>query len=232
MRGQDRAYRVGGDEFALIMPETAPEDAGPALDRLRRTIETGVTPMSISIGYASTNNAYSPELLRDHADKALYEAKHKGKNQVAMFSLDLSSGTELTTAKTQALRRVLDTGNLEMWYQPIYHYGGEALLAFEALLRMPAEPEIEGPEEAFKIAESLGKARELDLLCVAGALNSAYNLPTDVKLFINLDPATLTNSRFSVRELTQLVDASPFERARIVFEVTEHSIVPVLTLRD
>jgi EAL domain-containing protein (putative c-di-GMP-specific phosphodiesterase class I) len=223
---------VGGDEFALIMPETDHADASAALERLRKTIESGLPGTTISIGFASAGEAYSPEILRDHADKALYEAKHKGKNQVAAFNPELSQGVEVTSAKTQALRRVIDGGGVEMWYQPIYHYGGHKLLAFEALLRMPTEPEIEGPQEAFEIAEGLGKARELDLLCVAGALSSAHHVPPDVKLFINLDPATLTNSRFSVQELTQLVDASPFERARIVFEVTEHSIVPVLTLRD
>ena len=232
VRGEDRAYRVGGDEFALIMPETSPEDAQAALERLRHTVEAGVPGTSISVGFASAQDGYTPELLRDHADLALYEAKHQGKNQVAAFHAGLSQGLEVTASKTQAIRRVLETGDLEMWFQPIYHYGSHRLLAFEALLRLPSEPEIEGPQEAFQIAQGLGKTRELDLLCVAAALQQAGGIPEGVKLFINLDPATLTNSRFSADQLIALVDASPVDRSRIVFEVTEQTIVPVLTLRD
>lgn len=232
VRSQDRAYRVGGDEFALIMPETGPTEAGTALERLRVAIEDGLPGTSMSIGYASTRDAVSPEILRDHADLALYEAKHKGKNQVMTFDPSLSEGMEITQAKTQAIRRVLERGEVTIWYQPIYHYGGRHLLAFEALLRLLEEPDIEGPQEAFHIAEGLGKARDLDLLCVAQALESARGLPEGVKLFINLDPATLTNSRFTVQDLTELVDASVLDRSRIVFEVTEQTIVPVAVLQE
>jgi len=232
VRSQDRAYRVGGDEFALIMPETGPDEAGTALERLRVAVEDGLPGTSMSIGYASTRDAVSPEILRDHADLALYEAKHKGKNQVMTFDPSLTEGMEITQAKTQAIRRVLERGEVTIWYQPIYHYGGRHLLAFEALLRLLEEPDIEGPQEAFHIAEGLGKARDLDLLCVAQALESATGLPEGVKLFINLDPATLTNSRFSVQDLTELVDASVLDRSRIVFEVTEQTIVPVAILQE
>ena len=232
VRSQDRAYRVGGDEFALIMPETGPDEAGTALERLRVAVEDGLPGTSMSIGYASTRDAVSPEILRDHADLALYEAKHKGKNQVMTFDPSLTEGMEITQAKTQAIRRVLERGEVTIWYQPIYHYGGRHLLAFEALLRLLEEPDIEGPQEAFHIAEGLGKARDLDLLCVAQALESATGLPEGVKLFINLDPATLTNSRFSVQDLTELVDASVLDRSRVVFEVTEQTIVPVAILQE
>ncbi len=231
VRSHDRAYRVGGDEFALIMPETGPEEAEVALERLRTTIESSMPGTSISIGFSSTLDTFSPETLRDHADLALYDAKRRGKNQVATFRPSLTQGGEVTTAKTQAIRRVLDSGRVEMWYQPIYHYESKDLLAFEALLRLPWEPEVDGPQEAFQIATGLGKARDLDLLCVAQALATADSLPSDVKLFINLDPATLTNSRFSVQDLAEIVAASRFDPSQIVFEVTEQTVVPVTLLQ-
>ena len=124
MRGQDRAYRVGGDEFALIMPETGPDDAKAALERLRETVEAGLPGVSVSIGFASTADIFSTETLRDHADLALYEAKHRGKNQVAAFNPSLSQDVEVTSAKVQAVRRVLESGEVTSWYQPIYHYDG------------------------------------------------------------------------------------------------------------
>ena len=231
LRGQDRPYRVGGDEFALIMPETDETEAAAALERLRALIEASLPKATMSIGFASTHLAVSPETLRDHADLALYESKRHGKNQVTAFTEGMIQGIEMTTSRALALRRVLDSGTIEMWYQPIYHFQTKELLAFEALLRLPTEPEIEGPQEAFKIAEGLGKARELDMLCVAGALRSADDLPDDVKLFINLDPATLASSRFSMQELVDIVAASRFKPQQIVFEVTEQTVVPVDLLK-
>jgi EAL domain-containing protein (putative c-di-GMP-specific phosphodiesterase class I) len=63
-------------------------------------------------------------------------------------------------------------------------------------------------------------------------LAGAEDLPEGVKLFINLDPGSLMNSRFSVSEITTLVDASRLDRSRIVFEVTEHTIVPASALKE
>ena len=53
IRGEDRSYRVGGDEFALIMPNTDTEAAVQALDRLRQTVFGAVEGVSISLGVSS-----------------------------------------------------------------------------------------------------------------------------------------------------------------------------------
>ncbi|HEU0074218.1 MAG TPA: EAL domain-containing protein [Dehalococcoidia bacterium] len=232
MRAQDRAYRVGGDEFALIMPNTGREDAAQALERLRDMVETGLPGVSVSIGYASSSGGFLPETMRDHADMALYEAKHRGKDQVAEFELALAQGVEMTADKMQAVRRVLQSGAVSMWFQPIYKLGSQELLAFEALLRLPNEPDIRGPEEAFEIAQTMGRSRELDLLCVSHALAGAADLPDDIRLFMNLDPGTLSNSRFSPDELLDLVQQAHIKPSRIVFELTEHTIAPIARVRE
>jgi len=232
LRAQDRAYRVGGDEFALIMPQTSIEQAAAALERLRQAVETGMPGITVSVGYTSTNESYLPDALRDHSDMALYEAKRRGKNQIAFYEPELAHGVEMTAARMQALRRVLQTGKLSVWFQPIYKLGSKQLLAFEALMRLPNEPEIAGPEEAFEIAQTMGRSRELDLLSVAQAMKGAAGLPDHLKLFINLDPGTLTNSRFSADELLQLVRRAGIDPARIVFEITERTIAPMERVRE
>jgi EAL domain-containing protein (putative c-di-GMP-specific phosphodiesterase class I) len=232
LRAQDRAYRVGGDEFALIMPQTSIDEAAAALERLRSAVETGMPGITVSVGFTSTRDSYLPDALRDHSDMALYEAKRRGKNQIAPYEPELAHGVEMTAGRMQALRRVLQSGELSVWFQPIYKLGSKQLLAFEALMRLPNEPDIAGPEEAFEIAQTMGRSRELDLLSVAEALKGAAGLPEHMKLFINLDPGTLSNSRFSADELLQLVRQSGIDPARIVFEITERTIAPLERVRE
>ena len=92
-RGQDVAVRYGGEEFVLIMPGTSKEDPGLVADRVCHAIaelelpstgpESGVT---ISVGVASyPGDALAPEALIRCADRAMYTAKAKGKNQAQLY---------------------------------------------------------------------------------------------------------------------------------------------------
>jgi diguanylate cyclase (GGDEF)-like protein len=227
LRSQDSAYRVGGDEFALILPDTTLDEAHTAIERLRASVAEAMEGVTISAGLGSNLNGITATMLRDHADMALYEAKHRGKNQVAIFSDDLDTGNAVTAGKMKALRELLQSQNIAMWFQPIYRIATKELLAFEALLRMPATPEIEGPEEAFEIAQRMGRSHDLDLLCTAGALDSADELTPEMKLFINLDPATLIHTDFSADELLAMVEERNIDPSKVVFEITEKTAAPL-----
>ena len=92
MRGADLACRFGGEEFVVIMPDTAPETAAAIAERLRYVVENrpftlrqSGTELNItaSLGISSTVfGAASAEELIKQADRALYEAKHAGRNRV------------------------------------------------------------------------------------------------------------------------------------------------------
>ena len=129
-----------------------------------------------------------------------------------------------------ALRDLLKNHAVEMWFQPIFRIETKELLAFEALLRMPETPEIEGPEEAFEIAQRMGRSHDLDLMCASGALDQAGQLDPGTKLFINLDPATLMHSDFSAQELLTMVQERNIDPARVVFEITEKTTAPLARL--
>jgi diguanylate cyclase (GGDEF)-like protein len=90
VRESDIPARYGGEEFALILPETAKNQAAELLERLRLLVEETVfclpdNPMTItiSVGVQQMENLQSPvyELIAQ-ADAALYEAKRTGKNRV------------------------------------------------------------------------------------------------------------------------------------------------------
>ena len=90
IREVDILGRYGGDEFAILLPETDLTNAIPVAERLRlaicgRAIETtaGYLHLSISVGVAEVSaDAITFEGLLEKADNAMFQAKEKGKNQV------------------------------------------------------------------------------------------------------------------------------------------------------
>ena len=95
VRGVDIACRYGGEEFAVILPETDYEGALLTAQRIRSTVEEAVVELedkrlqvTISIGLACTDRsqAKGPEAFVDEADQALYQAKEAGRNRVVAWS--------------------------------------------------------------------------------------------------------------------------------------------------
>ncbi|PKW26222.1 sensor domain-containing diguanylate cyclase [Phycicoccus duodecadis] len=80
--------RVGGEEFAWLMPETGPDEAREAAERLRREVSdrpfAGVGRLTLSIGVAALRADTDPATLTREADRALYEAKHAGRDRVVL----------------------------------------------------------------------------------------------------------------------------------------------------
>ena len=94
-RSVDVVGRYGGEEFAVIAPETTPEDTRIVAERIRQAIsdfEIIVTPqkkikVSVSAGIAGfPEDADSVLELVNHADKALYKAKSEGRNRTHKYA--------------------------------------------------------------------------------------------------------------------------------------------------
>jgi diguanylate cyclase (GGDEF)-like protein len=95
-RDVDLPARIGGEEFAVLAPESDEEGAAVLAERLRSSIEEvrlaaggGIVSLTASFGVAATPPDVSAEVLLHVADRALYEAKRLGKNRtVRSTSLD------------------------------------------------------------------------------------------------------------------------------------------------
>jgi diguanylate cyclase (GGDEF)-like protein len=95
-RDADVASRVGGEEFAVILPETDTEGARVVAERIRADVARSTAflrPMSVSLGVASRCGPFpSARSLVEDADKALYAAKGGGRNRVEVSLPDDSPG--------------------------------------------------------------------------------------------------------------------------------------------
>ena len=96
VRGEDKVFRFGGDEFAILLPDTATNGAYNVAERIRTTIcrlkmkfsdipETLCVTASMGISTFPLHGSTSTELLRN-ADKAMFLAKENGKNRIEKYT--------------------------------------------------------------------------------------------------------------------------------------------------
>ena len=89
IRDSDIGFRYGGDEFAILLPETSITEGQTVADRLRKTVESSIewrgVPLTLSIGIASwPTDGIMKEALIQSSDAALYYAKQTGKNRTSL----------------------------------------------------------------------------------------------------------------------------------------------------
>jgi len=219
-------FRLGGDDFAMIISPQEGVEIATALERLRKDVErrlAGIT-ISIGIGHATSDNL-NRELLSAQATAALQEAKRRGRNRLLTFEEIEGTVSIVMPAKIQALRRFLSEGKLNIAFQPIWNLAQGKVQAFEALARPAADYGFEGPQEMFDIAEHMGRAHELDAICVRSILERASELPADTLLFLNLTPQTFVHDLLTGALLLEATVSAGLPPSRIVLEITERSIV-------
>lgn len=225
-RLSDALFRLGGDDFAVIMPRASLAEATFALEQLCEQIQRHPMGVTVSIGVGNTvSGKLSRELLHTQATAALREAKRRGRNRVLAFEAIEGSVRMLSPAKTRAVRRLLSEGRVTVVFQPIWNLSTGTLLAFEAPVRPAADYGFDGPQEMFDVAEQMGRAHELDIVCIRAILARAADLPPDVLLFMNLTPQSLVHDLLTGAILLEAVTEAGLEPSRVVLEITERSIM-------
>jgi diguanylate cyclase (GGDEF)-like protein len=99
IRQIDTAARYGGDEFAVILPNTSLTEAVVVAERMVEAVagstlmaEEQEIPLSISVGLGQYDCHTRPEDITSRSDQALYTAKQAGKNTVRIFEPSYKSG--------------------------------------------------------------------------------------------------------------------------------------------
>jgi diguanylate cyclase (GGDEF)-like protein len=217
-------YRLGGDEFALAFLGLPPTVARRHAERLRAEIEAELGGTTVSIGLASSSDSDSDlMLLRDEADTALYEAKRRGRNTVVTFDEIREEAAMFLPARVAEVRDLIDGSGIGVAFQPIWDLGARCVIGYEALARPHGENPV-NTQDAFDIAERLGKAHDLDRICRNAVLEHARLLPPNALLFINVSPQSLDHEEFRGTALVDAVQAVGFSPDRVVLEITERSL--------
>jgi diguanylate cyclase (GGDEF)-like protein len=102
-RSTDTAYRYGGEEFCILLRETAAQDAMHFAERLRQRIERRFAEepghITASIGVADYHpSSADPRALVEAADAAMYQSKHAGRNRVTLSSRPPQASVNARTA--------------------------------------------------------------------------------------------------------------------------------------
>ncbi|MDP1667405.1 MAG: diguanylate cyclase, partial [Methylobacter sp.] len=171
LRDVDMVARLGGDEFIVLLEDIAhPEDAARVAEEIivdlskPFCVEQGEDiQISASIGISLyPQHGDNPELLMDHADAALYQAKDAGRGCFAYFSEDLTIAARERIALESRLRRAIEQQDLRVFYQPQVDIASGRIVGAEALVRW--QDSVEGlipPIRFIPIAEETGLIVEI-----------------------------------------------------------------------
>jgi len=230
VRRVDRSFRIGGDEFAILLPHTEAENAWVVGRRLLATtlqppLREG-TESDVAISFSAGISAL-PELattreqLFSQADAALYAAKRAGRTDVRLF--DASQVPAAPSAGEQdAIREVIARGQLRPVYQPIVALDTMSVIGQEGLIRPVAPAPFNDPGGLFAAAAASGHLVALDTTCIETIVGGAGSLPADQFLSVNVSPQTIEAPEFSSAMLLGILARHGFPPTRLVLELTEH----------
>ncbi|MBI3750529.1 MAG: EAL domain-containing protein [Chloroflexi bacterium] len=230
----DRAFRIGGDEFVVLMPRTDLEAAALTARRLLAAALEGPTtgderPFSFSAGVSSfpTPSTSGARLFR-HADAALYWSKRHGRTSVEVFDADRhgQAGDERNAAElAAAVAAVAAKRSLTAVYQPIFSLATGVVIGHEALVRPDPRSGFYSAEALFSAAEATGRTVELDAACLEVVAAAAGTVPPERYLAVNLSPRTLESPEFSATRLVATFKKHGILPSALVLELTEREAV-------
>jgi diguanylate cyclase (GGDEF)-like protein/PAS domain S-box-containing protein len=229
-------FRVGGDSFALLFPkggggasavgaELVDLCASPLVENARKIFAPA------SVGVATGHDAEEPLDLLRNAELALRQAKRQGGGCARIYSEEMDGLSAGDTVALEAdLRRGLEEGQIDLFYQPIMRLADRTVAGFEALLRW------HHPERGLVWpADFVGHSEESGLIVALGkfALARATEDLARWQRFFPVDPPLYVSVNVSRRQLqhggfadslAEILDKSEIAPGSLWLEVTESAI--------
>ena len=233
VRPQDMVARLGGDEFAILIETRA--GMGMLIERAHRFLAAVREPLEIdgrrhrvttSVGIARCldGECDAAELIR-RADLALFDAKRKGRDRLAIFEAALDHAARERRELERDLREALVRQELRLHYQPVMDLDRGVTTGYEALLRWnhPARGLI-APAEFLHIAEDTGMIVPIGEWVIRQAVAETAEWAGDFRIAINLSPTQVRDPQL-VPQVARILHTSRIAPQRVEFEITEHVLM-------
>ncbi|ANL10277.1 GGDEF/EAL domain-containing protein [Rhizobium sp. N113] len=228
LRDGETAYRLAGDEFAVIQrranqPAEAEDLAGSLVGAFKEPFT--VDGIDVFVG-ASVGIAIAPtygndgEQLMKAADIALYAAKNDGRGRARTFNRSMMIMLEQRETLRRSLRVALKEQQFFIEYQPLVEVS-EGIVGFEALLRWrhPFAGVIP-PNVFIPMAEADGLMGDIGAWVLEEACREASTWPSHFIVAVNLSPAEFLRGGFTDR-VAGILDEVGFPAERLEIEITE-----------
>jgi diguanylate cyclase (GGDEF)-like protein len=235
MRDADTLGRIGGDEFAIILnPLTSMHDVNTVVEKIHKallppySLDNVKVDVQASIGAALfPENGDDADALLQHADIAMYCAKHEKKDFVLYTEkLDQQNPRRLTLMSE--LRDAIKHDELTLRFQPIANSATRGVSEAEVLVRWQHKTHgVMTPDEFIPLAERTGLINPLTQWVIKNALQQQATwrkLGLDIGISINISAQTLLDPEFA-EQVTGLLAAYEVPPQRLVLEITESSIM-------
>jgi diguanylate cyclase (GGDEF)-like protein len=233
LRGDNILARIGGDEFAIIMPKIDSLDDPTSLARRigsavaepfiigNVTAELGV---GIGIAIAPDNGIHLDELVR-RADRALYRAKAAGRSSARFFETEMDAHVERRIQLERDLRSAITSSCIMPYYQPLVSLDGNLIIGFEALARRQnGDMGFVPPDVFIPIAEETGLISTLGDQLLRQACLDAGTWPDTFTLAFNISPVQLRDPTLGLRILS-ILGQTGFNPRQLEIEITETALV-------
>lgn len=239
LRTSDTAARFGGDEFVVLCEEI--RDEAEALAIAERVANSILEPVVIdgrelfittSVGIAIARNpeVTAEELIRD-ADAAMYRAKGAGRGRCELFDEEMRLAVVARLEGESDLRRAIDRGELDVYYQPQVDLTSGALAGVEALLRWHhPERGMISPAEFIPLAEETGLIIDIGRFALRTACAQAadwhakYPAHRQLKMSVNLSAKQLQQSSL-IDEVADALLEWELDPTTLMLELTETSLI-------
>ncbi|MFM2342410.1 MAG: hypothetical protein RLZZ592_2063 [Pseudomonadota bacterium] len=236
-RRQDMLGRLGGDEFILVLETMGDREESAAAARellqlLAQPFEIDGSQVwvqaSIGISLYPQDSHEVEALLRD-ADAAMYQAKQSGRSTFRHYDETMTRAAQARLQLDSRLRRAVEHGEFELWYQPLYRLSDRRLLGLEALvrLRQPGLPPV-GPEEFIPLLEDSGLIAELGDWVTREACRQARAWLDEGldcgRIAVNISAIEMRREP-SIERLRQALALSRLPPSRLELEITESGLM-------
>jgi diguanylate cyclase (GGDEF)-like protein len=239
LRASDTPARFGGDEFGILVEETAdPEDIIRVAERVmsifhrRFAIAGREVTISASMGVAVTAaRDVTAEELVGRADVAMYRAKVKGKDTFEIFEPGMQDVVARRLEVRTGLESAIDRHELVVLYQPIVDIATSTPVGVEALVRWK-HPQwgMVVPSEFIGIAEETGMIRELGLHVLEEACRQWQAWQVELidepsfTISVNVSPRQLRDPDF-VSSVRRIHSKAGVPASELTLEITESFMV-------